>query len=114
MTVSVEQVLQAAQRLSPAEQLELIRAISQSLLRQYQRDSSDAIPSHIKRTAPVTDLAQLAADFWPDDESADDINDYIAQQRQAGLDARCMTAVLLDTNIVAYLFKRDTGIHNHR
>jgi len=81
MTASVEHVLQAAQHLSPAEQLELIQAISQSLLRQYRQTESDAIPQHVKRTAPVTDLAQLAADFWPEDESADDINDYITQQR---------------------------------
>ncbi len=82
MTANVERVLQAAQHLSPVEQLELIQAISQSLLRQYRQTESDAIPPHVKRTAPVTDLAQLAADFWPEDESADDINDYIAQQRR--------------------------------
>jgi hypothetical protein len=82
MTTSVEHVLQAAQHLSPAEQLELIQAISQSLLRQYRQTESDVIPQYVKRTAPITDLAQLAADFWPEDESADDINDYIAQQRR--------------------------------
>jgi uncharacterized protein (DUF2384 family) len=82
MTASVERVLQAVLHLSPEEQLELIRAISQSLLRQYRHTEIDAIPPHIQRTAPVTDLAQLAADFWPEDESADDINTYIAQQRR--------------------------------
>jgi len=82
MTARVEHVLQAAQHLSPAEQLELIHALSQALLRQYQQTESDAIPPHVKRSAPVTDLADLAADFWPEDESADDINDYIAQQRR--------------------------------
>ena len=30
---------------------------------------------------PVTDLADLAADFWPEDETADDINTFIARQR---------------------------------
>jgi len=29
------------------------------------------------------DLAELAADFWPVDESADDINSFIAEQRAA-------------------------------
>jgi len=82
MTASVKRVLQAAQHLSPAEQLELIQAISQSLLRQYRQTQSDAIPQHVRRTSPITDLAQLAADFWPEDESADDINNYIAQQRR--------------------------------
>jgi hypothetical protein len=82
MTASVERVLQAAQHLSPAEQLELIQAISQSLLQRYRQVEVDAIPQSVKRTAPVTELAQLAADFWPEDESADDINDYIMQQRR--------------------------------
>jgi hypothetical protein len=82
MTTSVERVFQAVQQLSPAEQLELIQAISQSLRRQYQQTDADAIPESVKRTAPITDLAQLAADFWPEDESADDINTYIAQQRR--------------------------------
>src|SRR5262245_60693148 len=82
MTASVEDVLQAAQRLSPAEQLELIQAISQSLLHRYRQTEADTIPQSVKRTAPIADLAQLAADFWPDDETADDINDYIAQQRR--------------------------------
>jgi hypothetical protein len=82
MTASAERVFQEAQDLSPAEQLELIQALSQSLLRQYRQAEADTIPQHIKRTAPVNDLAQLGADFWPEDESADDINDYIAQQRR--------------------------------
>jgi hypothetical protein len=82
MTTSVERVLQVVQHLSPTEQLELIQAISQSLLHQYQQTNSEPIPRSVKRTAPVTDLAQRAADFWPEDESADDINDYIAQQRR--------------------------------
>ncbi|MCG8349191.1 MAG: hypothetical protein MI924_15595 [Chloroflexales bacterium] len=39
---------------------------------------------YVKRTPPVTDLVQLAADFWPEDESAAEINAYIAQQRREG------------------------------
>jgi hypothetical protein len=81
MTASVERVLQVVRHLSTAEQLELIQAISQSLLHQYQQPSPNSIPPSVKRTPPVSDLAQLAADFWPEDESADDINDYVAQQR---------------------------------
>ncbi len=86
MTASVKRVFQAAQRLSPAEQLELIQALSQALLRQYRAPETDAIPPHVRRTAPVTDLAELAADFWPADESADAINASIAQQRREDRD----------------------------
>jgi hypothetical protein len=37
----------------------------------------------VRRATPVTDLAELGADFWPEDETADDINDFIARQRAA-------------------------------
>jgi len=34
--------------------------------------------------APViTDVRALAVDFWPEDESADDFNQFIAEQRRA-------------------------------
>ena len=82
MTTSVERVFQTVQHLSPAEQLELIQMISQALRQQYRQPVSDVIPETVKRTAPITDLAQLAADFWPEDETADDINGYITQQRR--------------------------------
>ena len=82
MTTSVERVFRTVQNLSPAEQLELIQVISQSLQQHYQQIASDTIPEHVKRTVPVTNLEQLAADFWPADESADDINAYIAHQRR--------------------------------
>lgn len=31
---------------------------------------------------PVSDISDLAPDFWPEDESADDIIDYVYQQRK--------------------------------
>lgn len=81
MTTSVERVFRTVQNLSPAEQLELIQVISQSLRQHYQQMASDNIPENVRRAAPIADLEQLAADFWPEDESADDVNAYIAQQR---------------------------------
>lgn len=35
-----------------------------------------------QQTQPVADIADLRADFWPEDESADDIIEYIYQQRR--------------------------------
>ncbi len=81
MPTTVQRVFQAAQQLSPARQLDLIQAISHALPLRYPQEATEAIPSHIKRTPPVTDVAQLAADFWPEAETADDINAYIARQR---------------------------------
>ncbi|MDM8522082.1 hypothetical protein QUF80_01820 [Desulfococcaceae bacterium HSG8] len=31
---------------------------------------------------PVSDISDLASDFWPEDGSADDFIDYIYQQRK--------------------------------
>ncbi|HEY0604500.1 MAG TPA: hypothetical protein VGD58_16385 [Herpetosiphonaceae bacterium] len=81
---TVESVLDAAQTLSPVEQLQLIQALSQTLQQKYQQlTPTDAIPPSVKRTQPITDLSERAVDFWPEDESADDINSFIAQQRAA-------------------------------
>jgi hypothetical protein len=90
MTTAVQDVLDAAQRLTPTEQLEVIAELSRLLQRQYPQARSLAtptavgeanIPADIRRTPPATDLAQLAGDFWPQDETADEINAFIAQQR---------------------------------
>lgn len=83
MTVNVERVFHAAQHLTPAEQLELIQVISQSLWRKVTQSEIDAIPANVKRTDPITDLTHLVADFWPHDETADEINAYVALQRAA-------------------------------
>ena len=81
---TIKSVLDEAQTLSPVEQLQLIHVLSQTLQRRYEQlSSNDTIPASVRRSQPVTDLNQLAADFWPEDESADDINTFIAQQRAA-------------------------------
>ncbi|GAB4198621.1 MAG: hypothetical protein OHK0022_18190 [Roseiflexaceae bacterium] len=40
------------------------------------------IPNDIRRTQPVADLSGLVAHFWPSDETADDVNSFIAEQRK--------------------------------
>ena len=81
---TVESLLDAAQTLSPVEQLQLIQALSQGLQQKYKQITPiDTIPPSVKRTQPVTDLSERTVDFWPDDESAEDINSFIAQQREA-------------------------------
>jgi len=82
-------VLGAAQRLSPDEQLALIEALSHSLQQRFRRvvpstvpeADNGTIPPGIERTLPATDLGRLVADFWPDEETADDITAFITQQR---------------------------------
>ena len=79
---TIEEVREAARRLPPVDQLQLIQELLRGLQKGYQQPT-DSIPAGIRRAAPVTDLADLAADFWPEDETADDINDYISKQRAA-------------------------------
>lgn len=79
---TIEEVREAARRLPPIEQFQLIRELLRELEYGYQQPG-DAIPSGVRRAAPVTNLAELGADFWPEDETADDINDFIARQRAA-------------------------------
>jgi hypothetical protein len=92
-TTTVQTVVAAAQKLSPTEQLEVIQALTRVLQQRYlgtiapvaadTPTNALSLPAVVRRTPPVTNLADFAADFWPEEETADDINDYIAQQRAA-------------------------------
>ena len=88
MATKMQDVLEEARQLSPLEQIRLIRALSESLPEQYrerveqpQPSNQDAIPSSVKRTKPATDLREYTADFWTDDETVDELNDFVRQQR---------------------------------
>ena len=92
MTAQLQRVLTDARALSAREKLELLQAITQDLQQTY--DLSEAAAQFwkprslaetiaLQATPVVTNLDDLAADFWPEDETADDINDYIAAQRHA-------------------------------
>jgi hypothetical protein len=89
-TARLQAVIQAVQELSPLEQLDLIQALSKSVQASYLGISSaqdfwhpKTLEEHIKeqQPRPVSDIADLVADFWPEDESADDLVSYIYGQR---------------------------------
>ena len=90
-TERLEDVIDTAQGLPPLEQLELISRLSQSLRRSYlhiqptqdfwEPKTIDQL-TQTQQPSPVTDMADFRADFWPEDESADDLIDYVYQQRQ--------------------------------
>ena len=88
MNAKLQALIDAAQELSPLEKLDLIAAVSQSLYRAYQQTQPAAdfwSPKPLEQliqSQPVTDIADLRADFWPEDESADDLIDYIYKQRE--------------------------------
>lgn len=92
MTPQLQQVIAAARALSPRDKLELLEAISRDLQHTYAFTAESAAfwssPSIDEiaqaQAAPVvTDVQALAVDFWPEEESADDINRFIAEQRHA-------------------------------
>lgn len=95
MTETLKTAINVVTQLTPDEQLELIATVSRSLqkqipsmqnnvLRQLQTVAEE-IPATIRRTPPVQQLSQLKAEFWPEDETADDINNFIEQQRRDDL-----------------------------
>jgi hypothetical protein len=92
MTPQLQQVITAARALSPQDKLQLLEVISRDLQQSYTFAEESAAfwsPRSIDeivqaQTAPVvTDIRTLAVDFWPEDESADDFNQFIAEQRRA-------------------------------
>jgi purine nucleoside permease len=93
----LERAIEAAQRLSPREKYELIEAVARSLSQTDTLEANSAaflrghtLDELIAAQQPpiVTDLDALGADFWPEDESADDINDYIEAQRRLDREPR--------------------------
>lgn len=91
MQMKLQDLIDASQDLTPVEQIQLLNALTQSLYRlqinkQREAMSPDSVHA-FNRTPPVTDLSSFIADFWPENESADDLNDFIYQQRQADYSA---------------------------
>ena len=91
MTSQLQTLISSAEKLSPVEQVELIRAVSQFLYQSYlpQIPKTDfwqplTIEEIVERqqTPPVQNISALRADFWPEEESADDFIAYIYQQRK--------------------------------
>ena len=92
MNPRVQNIVEASRTLSPLEKIELIQELSRDLHETYALESAAAefwTPHSLaeishRYTAPIiADIHALAADFWPHDESADDINEFIARRRAA-------------------------------
>jgi hypothetical protein len=89
MSPKLQSIIDAAQELSPLEQLQLIEAVSEFLQLKITRPTVDFWnPQSVEELVraqnrqPVTNIGELAADFWPEQETADDIIEYLYQQRQ--------------------------------
>ena len=91
MSLELQTLIKGAQKLSPLEQLELITRLTQALQQNYHRVQFDMDFWKTKelhqilqsqKVGHITDITKLAVDFWPEEESANDIIEYIYQQRQ--------------------------------
>ena len=91
-TQHLQRAIEAAQPLSPREKYQLIEVIARSLVLADALESRSAaflrgrtLDELIAEQQPpiIDDISALAADFWPEDESADDINAYVEAQRNA-------------------------------
>lgn len=91
MTANLQALIHSAEQLTPVEQVELINAISSLLHRHYQQEIQSADfwqPQSIEtivasqQTQPLSDISALKADFWPEDESADDFIEFVEKQHK--------------------------------
>ena len=86
MGMRLQDLIVAAQKLLPRERLDLISAVSRSLQCAYEEADfwkPRSLEQHIRLqgTSVVADIAELRADFWPEEETSDDLIAYIYHQR---------------------------------
>jgi hypothetical protein len=91
MSPQVQTIINEAEELSPTEQIELIAAVSQLLQKRYTQLSKNNDfwkPKTLEQLVEeqqikaVKNLSDLRTDFWPEEESVDEFNEFIYQQRQ--------------------------------
>jgi hypothetical protein len=94
MSSELQQVIKAARALSSRDKLKLLQIIAHDLQQAeafteasmafWSPRSLDAI-TQAQSASMITDIHTLVVDFWPEEESADDFNQFIAVRRQAVL-----------------------------
>jgi hypothetical protein len=92
MSSELQQVIKAARALSSRDKLKLLQIIAHDLQQAeafteasmafWSPRSLDAI-AQAQSASMITDIHTLVVDFWPEEESADDFNQFIAVRRQA-------------------------------
>ncbi|CAN5659648.1 hypothetical protein BH24DEI1_BH24DEI1_04070 [soil metagenome] len=96
MTQQLQDILQAAHALSPEEKRKLLEVLSHEVLSHkvephplekeaavfWASSSLEALIEQ-QKVQVVTDVRSLAVDFWPEDESADEFNRFIAKRRRS-------------------------------
>jgi len=92
MTVQVQRVIETVRAFPISDQIEVLQAISENLQRnntleisstEFWQSRSIEELARLQSAPVITDIGALAADFWPDDESADEFNNYVNERRRA-------------------------------
>lgn len=90
MSPQLKTIINESRELTPVEQMELIAAISKLLQNTYQSLAitddfwrPKTLDQHYnEHAAPVVEnIGDFAVDFWPEAESIDEFNAYVAKQR---------------------------------
>jgi hypothetical protein len=88
MSAKLQTLIEAAEELSPSEQLELINVVSRFLSYHYAIADDFWHPQTLEQLIetqqirPVEDITALGIDFWPAEESTDDFIEFVDQQRR--------------------------------
>jgi hypothetical protein len=90
MALDLQTVIDAVHALPLSEKLEVLQALSDDLSQIYSLVAGSSAfwaPKTLEElrfaqpTPIVTDVRTLATDFWPEEETAEDLNRFIAEQR---------------------------------
>ncbi len=86
MTTKIQTMIEESREMSTGERLELIREVARTLPtghpQDYRRPGTLEELALSQEVSPVEDLRDLAVDFWPEEESADELVEYVYRQRQ--------------------------------
>jgi hypothetical protein len=91
MSAQLKSIIKKAKALTPLEQMELITAIYQLLQDTYEPfllDSNFWQPKTLEQlykdqqVKTIQNVADFAAEFWPEEEFVDEFNEYIYDRRQ--------------------------------
>lgn len=82
MTPQLQQAIKVVKTLTEAEQDELIQIILENKQNQSGTLTVNIPDSLIIWQAPAYQPTDQPVDFWPPEETADDINEFVRQQRQ--------------------------------
>ncbi len=94
MRKRVKELMDAAIGLSLSEQLELLAALSNQLQANFQSTEKEqefwrgkTLEEHIQeqKVIPKSKLPDYAMDFWPEEETVDDFNQFLQEQRRADM-----------------------------